>query len=127
MEDHHEIALLTYLQLAVISHDKKQFNGRNKLLVLAAREACRAGLMQYAEPCRELILANNPQHALSNYGDFVEAVRSEDFQALLDRLEKQMPFEKAEYLLEAQGESFKEKNEEVSPLIERLVSRMKQD
>jgi len=127
VEDHHEIALLTYLQLAVISHDKKQFNGRNKLLVLAAWEACRAGLMQYAEPCRDLILKNNPQHALASYGDFVEAVRSEDFQALLNRLEKQMPFEKAEYLLEAQGESFKVKDEEVSALVARLVSRMKQD
>jgi len=127
VEDHHEIALLTYLQLAVISHDKKQFNGRNKLLVLAAWEACRAGLMQYAEPCRDLILKNNPQLALASYGDFVEAVRSEDFQALLNRLEKQMPFEKAEYLLEAQGESFKVKDEEVSALVARLVSRMKQD
>lgn len=100
---HHENAMLVYLKLAVVLHQRGQLAGRDKLLVLTGAEACRAGLLQQAEPCYELIRKNNPRHALSQYDSFLQAMKSEDFQVFLKRTEEHLPFEKAEFLLEEQG------------------------
>jgi hypothetical protein len=95
--------MLVYLELAAISHERRQSVGRNKLLVLAGAEALRAGWPDVAERCRSLVVADNPAHLLGRFGTFAEAMRSSEFAPLLLQHERFCSFERAEMLLSGQG------------------------
>jgi len=96
----HDCNLLNYLRLAVTSTEKHQPLGRDRFLVLAGATACHAGLLDVAEKCRTLVLADNPHHMLGHYETFPEALRDDDFSALWKHLQKLCPPEQAEFLLQ---------------------------
>lgn len=106
----HEIAMCAYVQLAVISEQKRQDLVRDRFLLLAAVEACRAGWLDVAERCREKLVAANPAHQLHRHASMADALRHEEFQRLVLKWERYCPFEQAEYLLtqlglDAQGDA----------------------
>lgn len=95
--------LLNYLRLAAVSAAKSQPLGRDRFLILAGAAACRAGLLNVAARCRELVLQDNPRHLVGHYETFPDAVRDEEFTPLLKSLERLCPPEQAEYLLRNQS------------------------
>jgi hypothetical protein len=99
----HEIAMCAYVQLAVISGQKRQVQVRDRFLLLAGVEACRAGWPEVAERCRAMIVAENPSHQLRRHASMADALRDPDFQQLAARWEKYCPFEQAEHLLQQLG------------------------
>jgi len=94
----HEAAMLAYVRLGNVSERKKQLLGRDKFLVLAAAAACRAGWLDVAERCRQLILEHNPSHLVGNFPTVADALRSGDFPPFLKQLERQCSYERAEFL-----------------------------
>jgi hypothetical protein len=99
-----DVALSAYLRLAVISHERGQWLPRNKFLILAGDAACREGLLQAADHCRDLILTTSPAHIIGRYDSFPSALKSAEFQTYLKQLKKFCSVERAEHLLEGQGE-----------------------
>ena len=95
----HELAMCAYVQLAVISDEKRQAPARDRFLLLAGVEACRAGWLEVADRCRALIVAANPAHQLHRHATMADALRDPDFQRLAAKWEKYCPFEQAEHLL----------------------------
>jgi hypothetical protein len=95
----HEQAMLAYVRLADVSQQKQQLIGRDKLLVLAAASACRAGWIDVGERCRQLVLEHNPAHLIGTYPSAADAVRSSDFTPLLNQLERMCGYERAEFLV----------------------------
>jgi hypothetical protein len=91
------------VQLADVSERKHQLIGRDKLLVLAAAAACRAGWIDVGERCRQLVLEHNPSHLIGGYSTAAEALRSGDFAPLLNQLERMCSYERAEFLLTELG------------------------
>lgn len=91
-------ALWNYVNLAELSHRKRQQLGSDKLLVLAGAAACKAGCLAAAERCRELIIQHHPRHLLVQFASFADALRSEAFLLLVKRLEKLCSPEQAEFL-----------------------------
>lgn len=69
----HEAAMLAYIRLAEVSLRKRQPLGHNKLLVLAAAAACRAGWPEVAQRCRELVLEHNPAHLIGKFATVADA------------------------------------------------------
>lgn len=94
--------MLTYLKLAAVSAEKSQPLGRDRFLVLAGAAACRAGLLDVAARCRELVLQDNRHHLIGHYETFPDAIRDEEFAPLLKSLQRLCPPEQAEYLLRNQ-------------------------
>jgi hypothetical protein len=94
----HESAMLSYLRLADISERKHQPIGRDKLLVLAAAAACRAGWPDVAGYCRDLVLKHNPAHLIGNFATVSDALRSDEFLPLLKQHERLCGYERAEFL-----------------------------
>jgi hypothetical protein len=99
----HESAMLAYVRLADVSQRKQQLIGRDKLLVLAAAAACRAGWIDVGQRCRELVLDHNPAHLIGSYPTAADAVRSSEFTPLLNRLERMCGYERAEFLVSELG------------------------
>jgi hypothetical protein len=99
----HESAMLSYIRLADISDRKHQQIGRDRLLVLAAAAACRAGWPDVAETCRNLVLKHNPAHLIGNFASFSDALRSDDFLPLLKQHERLCGYERAEFLVQDNG------------------------
>jgi hypothetical protein len=99
----HEAAMLAYVRLAEISRRKRQPLGRDKLLVLAAAAACRAGWPEVAQRCRELVLEHNPAHLIGKFATVADALRSEDFAPLARQLERLCGYERADFLLSDLG------------------------
>ena len=99
----HELAMLTYVQLADIAQQKRQLLGRNKFLLLAGMAACRAGWPDVAEKCRELVLTDNRAHLIGNYASIADALRDPDFLCFEQQLQRFCPYEKAEHLLQQLG------------------------
>ena|SRR5579863_5125550 len=99
----HESAMLAYMRLANVSQQKHQLLGRDKLLVLGAAAACRAGWPDVAERCRQLILAHNPAHLIGNFSTVADALRSGDFAPLLKQHERLCGYERAEFLVNDLG------------------------
>ena len=95
----HETAMQVYVQLAVISDQKQQPQVRDRFLLLAGAEACRAGWPDVAACCRQRLLLVNPSHQLKRHSTMADALRNEDFQQLVAHWERYCPFEKAEALL----------------------------
>lgn len=99
--------MLAYLRLAVVSEQRQQLLGRDKVLVLAAAAACRAGWPDVAERCRQLVLEHNPAHLIGDFPTVADALRSEDFAPFLKQLERQLGSERAEFLAEQLNRSQK--------------------
>lgn len=95
----HESAMLAYVRLASMSHEKQQAVGRDRFLVLAGFEACNSGWLDVAELCRVLVLRSNPRHLLGNCDSFPDAIRSKDNQLFFASLARFCPMEQAEHLL----------------------------
>jgi len=89
--------MLPFVQLAEVSHRKRQLRPRDKLLVLAAAEACREGWPEVAERCRELVLAHNPRHLIGRFDTVADALRNEEFQFYLRQLARFCTRERAEF------------------------------
>jgi hypothetical protein len=95
----HESAMLAYVRLAEVSQRKQQLIGRDKLLVLGAAAACRAGWIDVGERCRQLVLKHNPAHLIGTFPTAADAIRSSDFTPLLNQLERMCGYERAEFLV----------------------------
>ena len=98
-----ETAMLTYARLARISHEKRQQLGGHRFLLLAGAAACRAGWLDVAERCREIIAGQNPRHFLARCSTFADAMRDADHAGYFERLERFCSFEQAEYLVAQNG------------------------
>jgi hypothetical protein len=96
----HERAMLVYAKLADVSQQKQQFLGRDKFLILTAAAACRAGWIEVSARCRELVLVHNRSHLVGNFETFADALRSQEFEPFLKRLERFCGYERAEHLLQ---------------------------
>lgn len=99
----HETAMLTFAQLARLSLEKRQIIGTHRFLLLAGAAACRAGWLDVAERCREIIVAQNPQHFLSHSTSFTDALRQPSNAGYFLQLERFCSFEQAEHLLNNNG------------------------
>ena len=99
----HESALLAYVKLAAVSERKHQRTGRDRLLVLATAAAGRAGWIEVADRCRQLVLEHNPAHLIGRFSTAADALRSPDFTPLLNQLERMCSYERAEFLLNELG------------------------
>jgi hypothetical protein len=95
----HEAAMRVYVQLAVVSGQKQQPQVRDRFLLLAGVEACRAGWPEVADRCRLQLVASNPAHQIHLHATFADALRTADFQQLVAHWERYCPFEKAEAML----------------------------
>jgi hypothetical protein len=99
----HELAMCAYVQLAMLSDEKHQSLVRDRFLLLAGVEACRAGWLDVAERCRQKVVASNPVHQLSHHATMPDALRDADFQQLIVRWERYCPYEQAEHMLRQLG------------------------
>ncbi|MEK6258152.1 MAG: hypothetical protein AABP62_05985 [Planctomycetota bacterium] len=99
----HETAMCAYVQLAVLSDEKQQTLVRDRFLLLAGVEACRAGWLDVAERCREKLVVSNPAHQLNHHATMADALRDTDFHQLVAKWERYCPFEQAEHLLRQLG------------------------
>jgi len=96
--------MLSFARLARISHETPHPAGRDRFLVLAGREACLAGWLDVAERCRELVLAGNAHHFLSQSDTFADAMRDESNAGYFATFASFCSFEQAEHLLTENGE-----------------------
>jgi hypothetical protein len=96
----HESAMLAFATLADLAQAKRQFFPRDKFLILAGAAACRAGCLEVAARCRELVALHNPAHLLNGYDSLPDALRDDEFQAFLKQLLKFCSYERAEHLLQ---------------------------
>ena len=99
----HELRMCAYVQLAELSHEKRQALARDRFLLLAGAEACRAGWLDVAARCRTLLLASNPHHQAGRFDSLAAALRDADFQKLVAQHEHRCPPERAEHLLTELG------------------------
>lgn len=99
----HDVPCLSYLRLAAAAHQKGLGLPRNRLLFLAGLSALKAGWMDVAERCREVILHGNPQHALHNHETFAEALRSGELDGMIRSHERFCSPERAEHVLAESG------------------------
>lgn len=99
----HESRMCAYAQLAWLSHQKGQALPRDRFLLLAGVEACRAGWLDVAARCRQLLMTSNPRHQASRFESLADALRDAEFQQLVGQHERRYPAERAEHLLEELG------------------------
>lgn len=99
----HELRMCAYVQLACLSHEKQQALPRDRFLLLAGTEACRAGWLDVAQRCRALLLASNPHHQSAKFASLPAALRDAGFQQLVTQHERRYPAERAEHLLKELG------------------------
>ena len=95
----HEAAMAVYAQLAVLSDQKQQPLVRDRFLLLAGVEACRAGWPDVAARCHARLIRSNPAHQATRHQTMADALRDQDFQRLVMHWERYCPFEKAEAML----------------------------
>jgi len=95
-----ELRMLAFARLAAESRRRQQPYGELRFLLLAGAAACRAGWAEVPRRCRERVLEINPHHLLSKYATLEDALRDEEFQTFLCRLDRFCSFEMAETLLE---------------------------
>lgn len=120
----HEIAMCAYVQLAVISNEKRQAPARDRFLLLAGSEACQAGWLDVAEQCRLMILSSNPAHQLNRHSTMADALRDTDFRTLVAKWERYCPYEQAEHLLLQLGRAPEGDQTEI-PRGERMLQLLK--
>ena len=95
-----EQRLLAFSLLAAESRNRQQHIGELRFLILAGTAACNAGWAEIPSRCYKRILEINPHHMLAKYSSLEDALRDEDFQTFLSRLDRFCTFEMAETLLE---------------------------
>jgi len=124
----HEAALWAYLRLAFVSHQKRQYIGRDKFLVLAGIAACNSGWPEIAEQCRLRVLENNPAHIIGKSDSFIAAMRDEEFQSFAKQFDRFCTFEKAEHLLYEQGIAvYDAATGSLGPTLVKLLQEMRQN
>jgi hypothetical protein len=96
-------ALAVYLHLSRASEQRRRPHVRDRLLVMSAVAATRAGLPRIAAYCRSRVLQHNPQHLLRRWPSMAAALRDPDFLRFLTHLEKRYSQEQAEQLLQSLG------------------------
>lgn len=94
-------SLAMYLHLARASERRKRPHVRDRLLLLGAAHATKAGLPRIAAYCRRRVLEHNPQHLVQRWPTMADALRSSEFQFFLAHLEKRFSHEHAERLLQS--------------------------
>lgn len=97
-----DMSVARYLRLADLAQRKGQVSGRNRFLLLAAVDACHAGLLSVATLCRNRVLRDEPRHLIRRFPTIPDAIRSEDFQSFARRLARFCSREQAEHLLNDQ-------------------------
>ena len=123
-----EAALWAYLQLAYVSHQKGQFIGRDKFLIMAGIAACNAGWSDLAEECRLRVMENNASHLIGKYESFVAAMRDDDFHKFAKQFDRFCSFEKAEHLLNELGiAGYDEQTGTLGPPLAKLLQEMQAD
>lgn len=95
----HEAAMCAYAQLAELSHAKRQSPARDRFLLLAGVEACRAGWPAVAAACHTQLLATNSALQVTRFDSFPAALQDEEFRGIAAHWERWCPFERAEHLL----------------------------
>src|SRR5687767_10707024 len=80
--------LATYLHLARASGLRRRPHVRDRLLILAAAAATKAGLPRIAAYCRQDVLQHNPRHLVQRWQTVADALRDQEFQHFLMHLEK---------------------------------------
>lgn len=95
----HEAAMCAYAQLAELSHTKRQPLARDRFLLLAGVEACRAGWPAVAAACHAQLVATKSALQVTRFKSFADALQDEEFRGIADHWERWCPFERAEYLL----------------------------
>ena len=95
-----ERRMLAFTLLAAESRQRRQPYGELRFLLLAGSAACQAGWADVPRRCRERVLEINPHHMLAKYDTLEEALRDDEFQTFLSRLDRFCSFEMAEALLE---------------------------
>jgi hypothetical protein len=96
-------AMTAYVQLARLSHQKRQALARDRFLLLAAVAACEAGWLDVAARCQSRLRSFAPAHRLHHYASVPVALRDVDFRTLVRATERHCPFERAEHLLVGLG------------------------
>ena len=91
--------LATYLHLARASGLRRRPQVRDRLLVLAAVSAAKAGLPRIAAYCRQDVLEHNPRHMVQRWATVAEALRDPEFQHFLNHLEKRYSPEAADKMM----------------------------
>src|SRR5580704_4180491 len=74
-----EQTLVTYLDLACASQQRRRLSETDKLTVLAAVAATRLGWPEVAEACRDQVLAHNPRHLVRRWPSIEAALATERF------------------------------------------------
>jgi hypothetical protein len=95
--------LAIYLHLARASEQRRRPHVRDRLLVMSAVSATRAGLPRIAAFCRLRVLEHNAQHLLRRWPTVAHALRDPDFLRFLSHLERRYSHEQAEQLLQSLG------------------------
>jgi hypothetical protein len=93
--------LAIYLHLARASERRRRPHVRDRLFVLAAVEATKAGLLRIAAHCRRIVLDSNAQHLIRRWPTVAAALRDQEFRHFLTHLEKRYSRENAEQLLQS--------------------------
>ena len=93
-------SLAIYLHLARASGMRRRPQVRDRLLVMAAVAATKAGLPRIAAYCREDVLRNNPRHLVQRWGTVADALRDPEFQHFLHHLEKRYSIDAADRMMQ---------------------------
>ncbi len=117
----HDHAFQTYLRLAVVSQEKGQLQGRDRFVLLAADEAAHAGLLEFSERLRDVLLSTQPQHLLSRFDSYVTAAQSDELKLLVKQMRRLCGVEKAEAFVERQLLPAKTESLPYRELVESLV------
>jgi hypothetical protein len=99
-----EQTLVTYLDLATASQQRRRLSETDKLMVLAAVAGAQLGWPDVAEACRTRVLAHNPRHLLRRWPTIEAALATERFQLYLKHVQRQYSPERAEYMLGCLGQ-----------------------
>ena len=99
-----EQTLVTYLDLACASQQRRRLSESDKLTVLAAVAGSQLGWPEVAEACRTQVLAHNPRHLVRRWPTIEAALATERFQLYLKHVQRQYPPERAEYMLGCLGQ-----------------------
>lgn len=91
--------MIAYLKLSRGYRQRSMMPDRDRALLLAGIFANLAQLEPIAALCRQLILQNNPGHALRRHESFAEAITDADFQYFVNQVARRIPQEKVSLLL----------------------------
>ena len=79
----YDCEMYNFVRLAEISHQKQQQIGCVKFLILTGVAACRAGYLDVADLCHQLVKTKNPRHLLREHASLPDALQSEEFEPFI--------------------------------------------